>query len=34
VDIDTLEQRLRAEVLATNATIVLPHFVGAWAVAS
>jgi SAM-dependent methyltransferase len=34
VDIDTLERRLRAEVLATNATIVLPHFVGAWAVAS
>jgi hypothetical protein len=26
--------RLRAEVVATNATIVSPHFVGAWAVAS
>ncbi|MFI7614416.1 class I SAM-dependent methyltransferase [Nonomuraea terrae] len=31
VDLDTLDERLRAEVAAASATVVLPHFVGAWA---
>lgn len=30
VDIDTLAQRLRAQLEATGATIVSPHFIGAW----
>lgn len=30
VGIDTLEERLRAEVTAAGATIVSPHYIGAW----
>lgn len=30
IDIDTLEERLRAEVTAAGATIVSPHYIGAW----
>lgn len=30
VDVDTLADRLRAEVTAAGATIVSPHFIGAW----
>jgi hypothetical protein len=30
VDVETLEQRLRAEVMGANATIVSPAIVGAW----
>lgn len=33
VDVDTLADRLRAEVVAADATIVSPPFVGAWAAA-
>ncbi|MBX6722068.1 MAG: class I SAM-dependent methyltransferase [Dactylosporangium sp.] len=30
VDVDTLADRLRAEVTAAGATIVSPHYIGAW----
>ncbi|MCA9997672.1 MAG: methyltransferase domain-containing protein [Anaerolineales bacterium] len=31
VDIDTLEERLRQEVVANHATVVAPPYIGAWA---
>jgi hypothetical protein len=31
IDIDTVEERLRSEVISAGAIIVTPPFVGAWA---